>query len=125
MTALTRFARLLGLPDHQAEDALHSERAARHVLTRRSFFGVSAAMAAGTVFGFVKPVARERRIAGESYSWDNIKIMLNGEALLADYVSISFHSNATNLGLPRNWKRNAGAATYSADLTLEQEVELQ
>lgn len=55
MTALSRFARLLGLPAHQAEDALHSERAARHVLSRRSFFGVGATMVAGTAFGFAPP----------------------------------------------------------------------
>lgn len=58
MTALSRFASLLSLPVHQAEDALHSERAARHALSRRGFFGVSAAMAAGTAFGFASPAKR-------------------------------------------------------------------
>lgn len=53
MTALSRFATLLGLPAHQAEDALYSERSARHVLSRRGFFGVSAAMVMGTAFCFV------------------------------------------------------------------------
>lgn len=58
MTSLSRFARLLGLPAHQAEDALHSERAARAVLTRRSFFAASGAMAAGSCFSFGREAAR-------------------------------------------------------------------
>ena len=57
MTSLSRFARLLGLPAHQAEDALHSERAARAVLSRRSFFAASGAMAAGTGFAFGAPAS--------------------------------------------------------------------
>ncbi len=50
MGALDTFAKLLGLPRHQAEDALHSERAAKAVLSRRSFFAAGAALAAGTVY---------------------------------------------------------------------------
>jgi hypothetical protein len=53
---LDRFARLLGLPPEDAEDALHSDRAARAVLTRRSFFAAAGAMAAGTAFSFAPPV---------------------------------------------------------------------
>lgn len=59
---LDRFAKLLGIRPDQAEDALHSERAAKHVVSRRSFFGASAALTAGTVFSF--PVeAEEKKIA--------------------------------------------------------------
>lgn len=55
MTAFDTFARLLGIkPDH-AEDALHSERAARAVLTRRNLFAAGGALAAGSVFSFPKP----------------------------------------------------------------------
>ena len=60
MTSLSRFARLLGLPAHQAEDALHSERAARAVLSRRSFFAAGGALAAGSAFSF-GPVATTAR----------------------------------------------------------------
>jgi hypothetical protein len=47
---LAAFAKLLGLPARLAEDALHSERAARAVLTRRNLFAAAGAMAAGSVF---------------------------------------------------------------------------
>ncbi len=120
MTALYRFARLLGIPSHQAEDALHSERAARHVLSRRSFFGVSAAMVAGAGFSFAKPAEPVCMVLGQPYSWANIKIMLNGAELLTDVVSVTFEPNAPDQFLPREWKRNAGTATYSAALTLEE-----
>lgn len=48
--------KLLGIREDQAEDALRSERAAREALTRRSFFGVAGALAAGTAFSFAAPV---------------------------------------------------------------------
>ena len=51
---------MLGIAEHQAEDALHSERAARAVLSRRSFFAAGAALAAGTAFTEV-PVDLVRR----------------------------------------------------------------
>lgn len=49
MKALATLAKMLGVPAHQAEDALHSERAARAVLTRRSLFAAAGALAAGSV----------------------------------------------------------------------------
>mgnify|MGYP001617055425 CR=1 FL=1 len=49
---LDRFAKLLGIRPDQAEDALHSERAAKHVVSRRSFLGVGAALATGAIFSF-------------------------------------------------------------------------
>jgi hypothetical protein len=49
MSALQSFARMLGIAQHQAEDALHSEHAARAVLSRRSFFAAGASLASGLV----------------------------------------------------------------------------
>ncbi len=49
MKALVTLARMLGVPAHQAEDALHSESAARAVLSRRNLFAAGAALAAGSV----------------------------------------------------------------------------
>lgn len=49
--ALESFARLLGIKDDQAEDALTSERVARHV-TRRGFLGAAGALVGGTLFSF-------------------------------------------------------------------------
>lgn len=64
ISALRSFARLLGLRDDQAEDALVSERAARAVLTRRDFFAASAALASAKAFSFGAPVSTyESRIA--------------------------------------------------------------
>lgn len=61
MKALDSFARMLGLQPRDAEDALHSERAARFVLTRRGFLGASALVGAaallaeGQAFSFASP----------------------------------------------------------------------
>lgn len=55
MTALVEFARMLGLQSRHAEDALHSEQAARLVVSRRGFLGASALLAAGSVFSFAPP----------------------------------------------------------------------
>jgi len=52
VTALATLARMLGVRCDLAEDALHSERAAKAVLSRRSLFAVGAAMATGSVFSF-------------------------------------------------------------------------
>lgn len=52
MTPLAALARMLGIKPELAEDALHSERAARAVLTRRNLFAASGALAAGSVFSF-------------------------------------------------------------------------
>jgi hypothetical protein len=43
---------MLGVPQHQAEDALHSERAARAVISRRNLFAAGGALAAGAVWSF-------------------------------------------------------------------------
>jgi hypothetical protein len=49
MQSLARLAKMLGVPTRLAEDALHSERAARAVLSRRNLFAAGAAMAAGSL----------------------------------------------------------------------------
>lgn len=58
-SALKEFAKLLHLPERHAEDALHSERAAKHTISRRSFFGTSAAMAGAAVFAIPQAVEAE------------------------------------------------------------------
>jgi hypothetical protein len=52
LKALQVLARMLGVPQHQAEDALHSERAARAVLSRRNLLAAGAALAAGATWSF-------------------------------------------------------------------------
>ena len=49
MKALQTLAKMLGVRADLAEDAMHSESAARAALSRRSLFAAGAAMAAGTV----------------------------------------------------------------------------
>ncbi len=53
---LNTLARMLGLSPTDAEASMHSERAARAVLTRRNLFAAGAAMATGAAFSF--PTAR-------------------------------------------------------------------
>lgn len=55
--SLAKLAGLLGVAPHHAEDALHSERAARAVLSRRNFFAASGALAIGSAFSFARPLA--------------------------------------------------------------------
>jgi hypothetical protein len=52
MTALSTLARMLGVRRDLAEDVLHSERAAKAVLSRRCLFAAGAAMVAGDAFSF-------------------------------------------------------------------------
>lgn len=49
MSALTTLAKMLGVAPRLAEDALHSESAARAVLSRRNLFAAGAALAVGSV----------------------------------------------------------------------------
>lgn len=55
--SLARLAKVLAVPRHQVEDALHSESAARAALSRRNFFAAGAALAVGSAFSFAKPIA--------------------------------------------------------------------
>ena len=50
-TIWQRFASMLGIEERHAEDALHSERVARHV-TRRGFLGAAGALAGASLFSF-------------------------------------------------------------------------
>ena len=56
--SLREFAKLLGLREEHAEEALRSERVARAVLSRRQFFAAAGALAAGVAFseGGLSPV---------------------------------------------------------------------
>lgn len=47
--SLSLLAKILGVPTRLAEDALHSESAARAVLTRRCLFAAGSALAVGSV----------------------------------------------------------------------------
>lgn len=52
---LDTLARMLGLSRTAAEESLHSERAARHVLTRRDAFGLAGAMCSGFFYSELDP----------------------------------------------------------------------
>lgn len=56
MSALQKLAKMLGVGEHQVEDAMHSERAAKAALSRRNLFAAAGALAAGTVFVPVQQV---------------------------------------------------------------------
>lgn len=96
---LDKFAKLLGIRTDQAEDALHSERAAKHVVSRRSFFGASAALTAGTVFSFAVE-AEEKKI--EVAVPEAAKMFLAPYGCTSILVSAGWMSVAT-AGLPMRW----------------------
>jgi len=52
---IAQLARMLRLPPTDVEASMHSERAARAVLTRRNLFAAGAAMATGAAFSFATP----------------------------------------------------------------------
>jgi hypothetical protein len=52
---IATLAKILGLSPEHAEASIHSERAARAVLSRRNLFAAGAALAAGSAFSFAKP----------------------------------------------------------------------
>lgn len=51
-TIWQRFAKMLGIEERHAEDALHSERVAKHVVSRRSFIGAAGVLAGASLFSF-------------------------------------------------------------------------
>jgi hypothetical protein len=73
VTALSTLARMLGLPPRLAEDALHSERAAKAVLSRRSLFAAGAAMASGAAFSFPVPA--------KVCAWGDLRVYFNGRPI--------------------------------------------
>lgn len=78
---------MLGIAEHQAEDALRSERAARAVLTRRSFFAAGAALAAGTAFTEVPIDLMSRPL------WMN-STMLRMIAFAAAFAPLAYRAEA-------------------------------
>jgi len=62
---LSEFARLIGVAERHAEDALYSERAAQAALGRRGFLAVGAALVAGTAFSFASMPAERFFPSGE------------------------------------------------------------
>jgi hypothetical protein len=88
VTALSALARMLGVHRSLAEDALHSERAAKAVLSRRSLFAAGAAMATGSVFSFPVPA--------KVCAWGDLKVYFIGvliPALVTSYaVTLVNHS---------------------------------
>jgi len=82
VSGLSRFARLLGLPAHQAEDALHSERAASAVLSRRSLFAASGAMAAGSCFSFGAPaLAQSFMVLRDCGEWADFRVFYEPDGI--------------------------------------------
>ncbi len=75
MSVWNEFAALIGVAPRHAEDALHSERAARASLSRRGLFGASAALAAGVAFGFPATSAE----AGLGFVYRGVVMYHNGE----------------------------------------------
>ena len=79
MTALATLARMLGVRRDLAEDALHSERAAKAVLSRRNLFAAGAAMATGSVFSFAAPA--------RLIPWGALRVYYNGVLIPATVTS--------------------------------------
>lgn len=52
---IAALAKMLGLSTEHAEASMHSDRAARAVLTRRNLFAAGAALATGAAFSFAAP----------------------------------------------------------------------
>lgn len=92
MSALQKLARMLGVGEHQAEDAMHSERAAKAALSRRNLFAAAGALAAGTVFVSVQPVAPV---------WQTFRIFIKGDEF---YVVDGFGDLASAAVV---WKRDS------------------
>lgn len=66
MNGLATLAKMLGVPSRLAEDALHSESAARAVLSRRNLFAAGAALAVGsTLVGGPLPL----HVFTDDYEW--------------------------------------------------------
>jgi hypothetical protein len=97
MTYLQKLATMLAIPERHSEDALHSESAARAVLTRRNLFAAGGAMAAGSVFSFAVPGPAGFWVQN---TWPDITITLpSGEVLRFPIGSaLSYEGPAGRLG---------------------------
>ncbi len=69
MSIWNEFAKLVGVAPRHAEDALHSERAAKATLSRRGMFGASAALAAGVAFGFPEIQVPRQMFLTSTFNW--------------------------------------------------------
>lgn len=52
LATIRQFARMIGVSDENAEEALRSERSAKAILSRRNLFAAAGAMASGVAFGW-------------------------------------------------------------------------
>ncbi len=78
MTALSTIARMLGIRTDLAEDALHSESAARAGLSRRNLFLATGAMAAGSVFSIPDPGVLIE--GARLYRWAEVSICIGAQS---------------------------------------------
>jgi hypothetical protein len=74
MSALRKLAKMLGVGEHQAEDAMHSERAAKASLSRRNLLAAAGALAAGTVFVPVQQVL-------PAWTWSMMVVRIGGHPI--------------------------------------------
>lgn len=114
MSYLQKLATMLGIGEHQAEDALHSERAARIAVGRRDFLAAGAALATGAAFsrftpdppGFwirnpnpVQPPTIE--LGGFPLTWESIQLQIGDQTwLLGALPLIEAEGNSVRLAGP-------------------------
>lgn len=71
-------AKMLGLSSEHAEASMHSERAARAVLTRRNTFAAGAALAMGAAFSFGSDPAGFWVQNPKLLAWEDIELTIDG-----------------------------------------------
>jgi hypothetical protein len=87
VSALSTLARLLGVRQDLAEDALHSERAACAALSRRGLLAAAGALATGSVFSFAPAGVWVQN--PNLYDWSNVEVRIAGR-LFPGLVHINF-----------------------------------
>ncbi len=112
VSALSTLARMLGLSDEHAEASIHSENAARAVLTRRNLFAAGAALAAGSAFSFAPAVEFEWPAAEPT--WADIQIKIGGIEVpsLVEVVAISYSDNTRLVWTRRDQVTKIGRIEY-------------
>lgn len=85
MSELAILARMLGLSEANAGESLTSERAARHVISRRGVLGLgallAAAMCTGTAYAMASEPAGQWIVNGRLISWARVEINVGGYIL--------------------------------------------
>jgi hypothetical protein len=77
-----KLAALLGVGEHQADDAVRSERAAKAALSRRNLLASAAALASGMVFGdVIKTSGFVMRLSGATWTIAGTVYDLDGALL--------------------------------------------